>query len=373
MEKTDLINALAEDPHSYLEEIKQKNATKVIGFVCSYAPEEMILAAGALPVRLLSATENPLRADLHFQSYGCSLARSILDAALAGRLDYLDGVVFPHTCDTIQRLSDIWRINLPQTFFADVVLPVKLTSPAARQYLMDVLEKFRGDLEAKLGTKISDAKLQDVIRLYNVIRLHLSRLNELRRTHPGLISGRDYSDWVTAAMRMDRVAYLALLEAFVADMAQAAAGHPASNAKKLVLAGGGCTTPDIYGLIEEAGGVVVDDDLCMGTRYYEALADESLPPLVALADRLIKRPVCPAKHAGLTKRADDLIARVRRAGADGVIFILLKFCDPHAFDYPYMKEMLDRENIPSLLLEMESDGQAGGQLQTRLETYMEII
>ena len=373
MKQLEECRQILEDPNGYVKRLKAESGRKIVGTYCSYAPEEIILAAGAHPVRLFGSGEKIRLAETHLQSYCCSLVRGALEDALGGRVDFLDGVVFPHTCDTIQRLSDIWRINLPQTFFADVVLPVKLTSPAARQYLLDVLQKFRGDLEAKLGAAISDAALQDAIRLYNAIRRNLNRINELRRAHPGLISARDYSDWVTAAMRMDRAAYLSLLEAFVADREQAAPGHPASRAKKLVLAGGGCTTPDIYGAIEEAGGVVVDDDLCMGTRYYEALADESLAPLPALADRLITRPVCPAKHAGLTRRADDLIARVRRAGADGVIFILLKFCDPHAFDYPYMKEMLDRENIPSLLVEMESDGQAGGQLQTRLETYMEII
>ena len=64
---------------------------------------------------------------------------------------------------------------------------------------------------------------------------------------------------------------------------------------------------------------------------------------------------------------------VKGCRADGVIFLLLKFCDPHAFDYPYIKEMLDREKIPSMLLEMEEQTQAGGQLETRLETFIQIL
>ena len=95
--------------------------------------------------------------------------------------------------------------------------------------------------------------------------------------------------------------------------------------------------------------------------------------LRAIAQRYVERAVCPAKHAGLTNRGENLVRMVRDCQADGVVFMLLKFCDPHAFDYPYIKEMLDREKIPSLLLEMEEQTQAGGQLQTRLETFIQIL
>ena len=95
----------------------------------------------------------------------------------------------------------------------------------------------------------------------------------------------------------------------------------------------------------------------------------SVPPVTAIAQRYIERPVCPAKHAGIDMRAENLVRTVRDCRADGVVFLLLKFCDPHAFDYPYIKEALDREKIPSLLLEIEDQTQAGGQLETRLETF----
>ena len=56
-----------------------------------------------------------------------------------------------------------------------------------------------------------------------------------------------------------------------------------------------------------------------------------------------------------------------------MIFFLLKFCDPHAFDYPYLKEALDREGIPSMLLEVEDRLPADGQLRTRFEAFVEMI
>jgi benzoyl-CoA reductase/2-hydroxyglutaryl-CoA dehydratase subunit BcrC/BadD/HgdB len=95
--------------------------------------------------------------------------------------------------------------------------------------------------------------------------------------------------------------------------------------------------------------------------------------VTTIAGRILTRVVCPAKHRGLTDRADHLVRLVRERRAQGVIFFLLKFCDPHAFDYPYLKEALDRARVPSLLLEVEDRLPADGQLRTRFEAFVEMI
>ncbi|MFO7569885.1 MAG: 2-hydroxyacyl-CoA dehydratase family protein [Smithellaceae bacterium] len=374
MENLTPLKAIVDNPYAYLQKRKDQHAQKIVGYVCSYAPEEFIHAAGALPVRLFGSDSGIHRADLHLQSYCCSLARGILEEALSGHLDVLDGVIFPHTCDTMQRLSDIWRLNLPQTFHADVVLPVKLNSPTARNYLADVLRTFRHDLEQKLGRSITDADLASSIRLYNAIRERMQRLFALRREYPHLLPGRAFYVIIRAAMLMEREAFLDSLQGIVLELDAKAAGQsPSAPAKRIVLSGGICSHPDIYDAIEQAGGVVTGDDLCTGERYFEGKIDEQMDPLLAIAKRIYERPVCPAKHSGLTDRGENLMALMKASKADGVIFLLLKFCDPHAFDYPYIKDMLACANMPSLLLEMEDQAASGGQLQTRLETFIQIL
>jgi benzoyl-CoA reductase/2-hydroxyglutaryl-CoA dehydratase subunit BcrC/BadD/HgdB len=75
----------------------------------------------------------------------------------------------------------------------------------------------------------------------------------------------------------------------------------------------------------------------------------------------------------LTARGDELVRRVRDYKAKGVIFLFLKFCDPHSFDYPSLKERLDAEGVPSLLLEIEEQLPPEGQLRTRLETFISTL
>ena len=95
------------DPKAYARSWKARTGGKVIGTLCSYAPEELILAAGALGFRLVGGSGAISKADAHLQAYSCSLVRGALEDALSHRLDFLDGTIFPHTCDSIQGLATV--------------------------------------------------------------------------------------------------------------------------------------------------------------------------------------------------------------------------------------------------------------------------
>lgn len=373
MKHMEQMRKAARDPQGYAQAYKERTGGKVVGTFCSYAPEEIILAAGALPLRMFSGKNGIHLADRHLQSYCCSLVRGVLEDALSGAWKGLDGVVFPHTCDSIQRLSDIWRINIPYGFHADVVLPVKLNTNSARDYLVDVLGAFRSDLEKKLDVRISDDALRTSMDLSGRLRRALRRIYEMRAQHPDAVSGADVYGIMKASMIMDRQELLALLEEAIMEHGAGKGAEAAGRCKRIVLSGGICDFPDVYTMIEEEGGAVVWDDLCMGSRAFAGDYAAQEDPIAAIAGRYLERIVCPAKHNGLTNRADHLIRMVRERNACGVIILLMKFCDPHAFDYPYLKNALDREGIPNLLLEVEDQLPPEGQLRTRFAAFLEML
>ena len=150
---------VAENPGEYARAWKKDKGQPVIGYFCSYAPEEIMLAAGGLPYRIFGSGKRIRLADSHLQAYSCSLVRGAMEDVLGGNLDFLDGTVFPHTCDSIQRLSDMWRMNAGLDFHLDVVLPVKLDNEISRDYMAQVLKKFRDELEQALGVKVGDDKI----------------------------------------------------------------------------------------------------------------------------------------------------------------------------------------------------------------------
>jgi len=371
MQLLEELRDIAADPKAYARQWKQATGGKVVGTLCSYAPEELILAGGALAYRIVGGSGAISKADAHLQAYSCSLVRGALEDALDGRLDFLDGIVFPHTCDSIQRLSDIWRMNGQTGFHLDVVLPVKLNTDSARQYMIAVISKARTELARLLGKSITDADLEKAINVYNGIRSAMQRLYALRADRPGVIAGSDVHAIVRASMVMDRREFLDRLTRVVDDLGQQPFNE--SHGKRLFLSGGVCNLPDIYGSIAAAGGVVVGDELCTGSRGLTGLIDASSDPIDAIAQRYAQRAICPAKHAGITVRGEELVRQAKARQADGVVFVFLKFCDPHAFDYPYLKAVLDAAGIPSLLVELEEQSISQGQFQTRCEAFIEML
>lgn len=364
---------ISADPKAYARSWKDRTGGNVIGTLCSYAPEELILAAGALGFRIVGGSGAISKADAHLQAYSCSLVRGALEDALSNQLDFLDGTIFPHTCDSIQRLSDIWRMNAKTGFHLDVVLPVKLNTASAREYMTAVMRKARSGLENMLDKAISDDDLRQAADTCNRIRAKMKTLYTLRRERPGAIAGRDMHAIARAAMVMDRHDFLVSLTKVVDQMTDADKAAP-GDAKRIFLSGGVCNIPDVYGFIESAGGTVVGDDLCTGSRQLMGAIDlQDGDPIEAISRRYSERAVCPAKHTGVHTRGEELVRMAHEAKAQGVIFLYLKFCDPHAFDYPYLKDKLAAEGIPTLLMELEEKTASDGQFQTRCEAFMEML
>jgi len=374
MEKNPILKELkeiAEAPFSYLRNWKQKTGEKILGYFCTNTPEEMIRGAGLLPVRLLGSKESISLASRHLQSYSCSLVQSSLEGALKGELDFLDGTVFPHTCDSIQRLSDIWAENMPFPFHWDLVLPVKLHTESARAYLIQELRRFREGLQGFIGRAISDDDLRASIGLANENRSLLRECYRRRAENPGLFSGSEFFALVQTATFLPKEEHTAKLKELLAQPEGEKAFPP--GRVRLFLAGSVCDQSPVLDLFENSGGSIVGDDLCTGWRYFAEDVSQEGDPLEALADRFIRRVPCPCKYNPGVDRAEDFIRRVAASHAQGVVFILLKFCDPHAFDYPYLKGKLDERKVPSLLLEIEPGGVPHGAVETRLEAFAETL
>jgi bzd-type benzoyl-CoA reductase N subunit len=339
---------------------------RAMGYFCTYVPEEIIHAAGFAPLRIRSGSETPSRADAHLQSYTCALCRSALDQALRGDLSFLQGVVFPHTCDTIQALTDIWRMSFPDLYVETIVQPVYLSSPSTRPYLIAELQRFRRSLEEIIGQDISDQAINASIELYNYKRRLLARLYDLcdRLTAPGLFAA------TSAGFIMPLEEYNQLLGELVKLLAEEE--NTTRKGLGLILVGAVLDDPAMLTIIEELGARIVGDDLCTGSRYFAQPVEADGDPIAALADRYLNRLPCPAKYHPDHERGEHLLKLIHKTRADGIVFVLQKFCDPHAFDYAMIKEKLDAAAVPHLRLEMEH-APALDQWRTRLQAFLEMI
>ncbi len=358
------------DPYPHLARLREEGE-RPVGVFCSYTPEEILHAAGLTPVRLMGAVRSLTHADAHLQAYCCSLARTDLDMALAGDLDYLEGAVFVQTCDTMMRLSDIWRRNTAFPYHGDLVLPIRMGEEVSLPFLEEEVKRFRRGVEEFAGQRIWDDALEESVHVYNRNRRLAERLYKARAS--GAIDGLSAMACLLAGFWMRREKHNEMLHELLERIegAGAAAGE---ERVPLLVSGSVCTTPDLFELILELGADVVDDDLCCGHRYFDAFVDESSSPEEALAKRMWERVNCPAKHQCIEDRFQRLVRQVMDSGAKGVVFYLQSFCEPHLFDLPYLRQRLQEElEVPSLVLESELQSFSRGQLRTRLQAFIETI
>ena len=122
--------------------------------------------------------------------------------------------------------------------------------------------------------------------------------------------------------------------------------------------------------------MVVNDDLYHGFRFISTDVSTSGDPVDALggwyAERNIHAP-CPTRLHGSVRWNDSLLDAARKADAQGVISLLVKFCEPHMFHYPELNQTLTEAGIPHLLIETEHEGMPLETIRTRIESFVESI
>jgi bcr-type benzoyl-CoA reductase subunit C len=339
---------------------------RAMGYLCSYVPEEMIHAAGFVPLRV-RGTSAPLRhVDAHLQSYTCALCRSSLDQALNGELQFLAGAVFAHTCDAMQALADLWRMNHAAAYFVDTVMqPVNLGTPAARPFLIAELSRLRERLAAFSGQAITDKALKSSIGLYNETRTLVDRL----QTNRERLAAREFYAILDAAQVMPRELFNPLL---VRSLDELAGAPERISGPRLFLAGAVLDEPRLLDLVEDLGARVGGDDLCSGSRHFREMVDDQEEPLSALAKYFLERLPCPTKFHPDHRPGLNVVEQARESKADGVVFVIEKFCEPHAFDFAMTGPALDEAGLPFLLLEMEQMPSIEA-LRTRLQAFIEIL
>lgn len=350
---------------------KEKEKKQAIGFLCTYIPEEIIHAAGILPVRITGDSEeialDEANALLHI--YVCSFARTCLQLARQGKYDFLDGFVGASTCDPIRRLSDVWEHFIPTPFFHVLRVPKKFTQDALDLFQVQV-RKFKEDLEKFIGQEISEASLRDSIRVYNKNRELLRKFLDLRRADHPPISGGEMLEVMNARFRMPVEQHSELLENLLQEISE---GNRALEGKhRIMFIGSMMNNADFLKTLEDLGGQVVVDELCTGTRCVWDLVDNTLPPVEALCRRYLNHFPCP-RMVPAEERFKRVLNLIRDYRVEGVIVQMLRYCAPYTRHQAILSDRFKQENIPVLPLDIEYGMGGIGPVRTRVQAFYEML
>ncbi|MBF8264732.1 MAG: Benzoyl-CoA reductase [Dehalococcoidia bacterium] len=360
---------IIEKRHDYAREWKARTGGKALGYFCTYVPEEIIYAAGVLPLRVLGSHEPQDVTERYMGSMYCPFARDVLAQGLKGKYDYLDGVAIATPCVHMRVAYSSWENHVPTPYKYYLNMPGKVQSPEAKPYLAAELALFKKSLEEWIGKPIGNEALDKAIEVYNTNRRLMRQIYDLRRQSKPSLTGAEAMEIVLSGMLMDKEEHNRLL----ADVLKKLPIEGTRDGIRLMLIGSENDDVEMVRLTESLGGMVVIDELCTGSRYFWNEVVPEQDRLLAIAARYIDRPACPIKDYESRRRWTHITQLAKDYQVQGVILMQQKFCDPHEFDIPPLMAMLkEKLNIPSLFLESDVTIPAG-QFRTRIEAFLETF
>ena len=363
----------------------RKAGKKVVGYLCLYPPVELITALGLVPFRIFGDMSEPITAaDRVSTTVVCPFLRSILDLALKGKFNFLDGIVGAHTCDIGMTIIIAWRdskIGTPFTHFIDVP---HTDNESSVEYFEGQLNSFKRHLEEFAGEKITGEKLKKAVELHNRQRKLVRDLYDLRKSDPPLLTSMENLEVMVSLFSLPVEEGNTLLEEVIKEVKERKV-KPSKKKARLLVWGPVFDNTSLYELIENADASVVIDDTCVGTRAFWA---DVKPPydLHALAQRYLVDLKCPRTYRqsepGEMKRDydKDLESRfsyIKKAIIDwhvnGVIMQSVKYCDTHGYEVPNLRHYFDTLGIPSLYIEHDYSERSLAPIKTRVEAFVETL
>jgi benzoyl-CoA reductase subunit C len=339
-----------------------KPGRKVIGFLPVYVPREIVHAGGALPLGIMGGGDQMevIHGDAYYQSYICRIPRSTIELGVTGKLDFVDGMLFPFVCDVIRNLSGIWKIMFPNVVSRFFDTPQNYNPKIGGEYYTKELDELKEVIEKIVGRKITDDDLRNSIKLYNVNRNLITELYDSRAKEPWKFPSWEVYLLMRAGLVLPVEEHNVMLQDYI--KAAHAENKPKRDNSRIVINGSFCEQPplNLIKSIEMAGCYIVDDDYILVNRWMMGDVAETGNPLEALSMEFIKNSVETAcKYVDTeAKKGMYLLERIKKTGAEGAIFAAPSFCDPALLERPMLQHRLAEHNIPYISFKYaENSGQ----------------
>ena len=358
--------------HDYVKDWKSRNPSgKVIGYFCTYVPEEILYAANVLPVRILGSHEPQSVTEAHIFAMFCPFCRDCLAQGLKGRYDYLDGVMISQSCLHIRQAYHSWKQHIPVDFDYLIPMPGAVQSKSAIPFFKEELIQFKKAIEEWLGHEITGDDLNRGIEVVNRNRGLMKKVYELRKSDSPSITGLEAMYMVVSSQMVDKNEHSQVLEKSLAGELKERL-MDRDPGVRLMIIGSEDDDTKFIDMVENAGATVVCDDHCTGTRYFWDEVQMDSDPIEAIAKRYIDRTPCPSKDWPERRRFDRIMEFAKDFNVQGALILQQKFCDPHEADRVALKDMLEQNGIKTLELEFDVTVPIG-PFRIRVDAFLETF
>ena len=363
------MKAVAANPKQAIADAQAKTGKAAVGVLPVYAPEEIVYAAGALPVGCWGkATKNISKARTYLPAFACSIMQSIMEMELEGVYDDLKAVLVSSPCDTLKCMGQKWKGKCPVIQF---VHPQNRNLESANVFLVEEYKLVRKALEEALGVTITDEAINKAIDVYNENRQAVRKFLEVAADYPQVIDPVARHAIMKARFVMDKADHTAAIKELTAELE--AMPKEAWKGKKVILTGITAEPDEFLEILKEFDIAVVADDLAQESRQVRVDVPEGDEPLMRLAKQWQNMYGCSLATDRDKDRIPMICDMVEKYGADAVIYCQMKFCDPEEFDYPLLYSKMEEKEIRNLMIEIDQQASSFEQIRTRIQSFVEMF
>ncbi len=362
------MNVSIPDRSEYLKSLAQ-TGQKIMGVLPALYPRELLWAFDIHTAEIWDPPGEILHANAHLQTTICPIVKRSLELILKESDTINAGYLFPHTCDSLQNLGtqvkDLIGVALPVYTFYN---PKGSFNKTSIKYYQDILRNFQTTLETNFGP-LEPEKILAACNLSHKIDLQLLAIHQAHMTDHLSLSNSEYFKLMRAQEYLLPTDYLILLKQV--EILEQSVAPPRA---RLMISGILPPTPEVLDFLDELGVRIVSDDLLAGNRRIPKFPmDAPISSLEYLTDRFFVLPPCSTRGGDLDERFHYLSKLMLDSHAQGILFNMVKFCEPELFDHRFLVKTLREKNIPVLTLETELQNHISGQDKTRIEAFTELL
>lgn len=307
----------------------------------------------------------------YFPAFICSILHTTLEMGLRGELDGLSAIMIPISCDSLKGMGANWQYGVKTVPVINVAYAQNRKIEAGVEFTLSQLKKIKAQLEGICGHEISDSDIAAAIAVYNENRAAIRDFTAAVGARPGIISAAERSAAIKAGYFMDRAGHSAALRAITAEILAA----PAKEWKglRVVTTGIMADSPALLKIFDENGIAIAADQIAhesVDSRYPTPVTAE---PMLGMAQRYGDIEGCSVLYDPGKKRGQQLVELAKEANADGIIWVMTKFCDIEEYDFVPVKRMIDAAGIPLLAVEVDQQMVNFEQAASAVQTFAEML
>ena len=363
--------AIADNPRKAMDDYKKETGKGAVGIMPVYCPEEIVHAAGYLPIGMWGAQKKQIsKARTYLPPFACSIMQSVMELQLEGVYDDLEAVIFSVPCDTLKCMSQKWNRPVPAIVFTHPQNR-KIAKEAANVFAREEFNIVKEKLEDILDVHISNKAIKNSIAVYNENRAACREFSDVAAEYAAVVTPSDRHAVIKARWFMEKSRHTALVKELIAALKAEPA--PEFKGKKIIVTGIQVEPYDVLDIFQENGFAIVADDLAQETRNFRQDVPDDDDALMALARAWNEFDGCSLATDANKPKGQMIIDAVKKYGADAVVVCMMKFCDPEEFDYPILLQEFEAAGVKNLYIEVDQESTAFEQVKTRIQTFAEIL